>query len=236
MEQNTDAGAPMTSAVENKQKSGGNGLKIATAIACVVAVCGIGFGVFSVIDSSNKSQEISKLKIENDNLKGNKEDNISTENVFQNPIIKSEVLNGATLFEEFMIETDDEYRLYIGVKDGKINSCYIGYDVYSSQCEIAGLNGNIYKMIEFNRGLDSSSTYIGFIMEDSTMNYFAFGCDNGCFNVANYTNFTANRLKIDGFVVDGLSIHVPEENYGGYPSTVFVLDDGSYLQFSESML
>lgn len=50
MEQNTDTGVPITPAVDNKQKSG-KGLIIATAIACVVAVCGVGFGVYGMMQS-----------------------------------------------------------------------------------------------------------------------------------------------------------------------------------------
>ena len=50
MEQNADTGVPVVSVVENKQESG-NGLKIAIAIACVVAVCGIGFGIYFLITS-----------------------------------------------------------------------------------------------------------------------------------------------------------------------------------------
>jgi len=61
MEQNADTGVPVAPMVENKQKSR-NGLKIATAIACVLAVCGIGFGVYCLIDNNNKTQEISSLK------------------------------------------------------------------------------------------------------------------------------------------------------------------------------
>lgn len=61
MEQNADSGASIAPVVDNKQKSG-NGLKIATAIACVVAICGIGFGVYCLIESNNKTQEISNLK------------------------------------------------------------------------------------------------------------------------------------------------------------------------------
>ena len=61
MEQNTNTGAPMTPAVDDKQKSG-NGLKIATAIACIVAVCGIGFGVYGIMQSSQKDSQISDLK------------------------------------------------------------------------------------------------------------------------------------------------------------------------------
>lgn len=61
MEQNADAGAPMTPVVDSKQKSG-NGLEIATAIACIVAVCGIGFGVYGMAQISNKDSQISDLK------------------------------------------------------------------------------------------------------------------------------------------------------------------------------
>lgn len=61
MEQNADTGVPVAPMVENKQKNE-KGLKIATVIACVVAVCGIGFGVYCLIESNNKTQEISNLK------------------------------------------------------------------------------------------------------------------------------------------------------------------------------
>ena len=61
MEQNADTGVPVVPMAENKQKSG-NGLKIATAIACIVAVCGIGFAVYCLIENNNKTQEISNLK------------------------------------------------------------------------------------------------------------------------------------------------------------------------------
>ena len=68
MEQNADAGASMAPTVDNKQK-GGNGLKIATAIACVVAVCGIGFGVYGMIQSFQKDNQISNLNTQIKDLK-----------------------------------------------------------------------------------------------------------------------------------------------------------------------
>ena len=67
MEQNTDAGVPVVPMVENKQKSG-KGLKIVTAIACVVAVCGIGFGVYGMIRSFEKDNQISSLKTQTESL------------------------------------------------------------------------------------------------------------------------------------------------------------------------
>lgn len=67
MEQNADAGISMTPVVDNKQK-GGNGLKIATAIACIVAVCGIGFGIYGVMQVSDKDSQISNLKTQIEKL------------------------------------------------------------------------------------------------------------------------------------------------------------------------
>lgn len=61
MEQNADTGASMTPVVEKRQKNG-NGLKITTAIACVVAVCGIGFGVYGMTQISERDEQISILK------------------------------------------------------------------------------------------------------------------------------------------------------------------------------
>lgn len=63
MEQNTDIGTPVTPTMDDKQKSG-NGLKIATVIACVVAACGIGFGVYGMMQSFQKDNQISDLQVE----------------------------------------------------------------------------------------------------------------------------------------------------------------------------
>ena len=63
MEQNAETSVPMTPVVESKQKNG-NGLKIVTAIACIVAVCSIGFGVYGMIQSSQKDSQISDLKVQ----------------------------------------------------------------------------------------------------------------------------------------------------------------------------
>ena len=69
MEQNLDTSAPIAPVVENNKQNSGNGLKIATAIACIVAVCGIGFGVYGVMQSSQKDNQISALNTEITGLK-----------------------------------------------------------------------------------------------------------------------------------------------------------------------
>ncbi|MBR3254256.1 hypothetical protein IKF88_00805 [Candidatus Saccharibacteria bacterium] len=89
MEQNADAGTSMTPVVENKQKSG-NGLKIATVIACVVAICGIGFGVYGMVQNSQKDSEIAKLKGENSTQNTVDQDDNTDTNVDGNAISVTE--------------------------------------------------------------------------------------------------------------------------------------------------
>ena len=63
MERNADTETSMTPVAEKGQKNG-NGLKIATAIACVVAVCGIGFGIYGMVQNSQKDNQIAELNSE----------------------------------------------------------------------------------------------------------------------------------------------------------------------------
>lgn len=80
MEQNADGGAPVAPMIEDKQKSG-NGLKIFTAIACVVAVCGIGFGVYGMLQISDKDNRISELEAQIKEKSGNNSDDQSGESI-----------------------------------------------------------------------------------------------------------------------------------------------------------
>lgn len=63
MEQNTNTGMPMTPTVDSRQKNG-SGLKIATVVACIVAACGIVFGVYGMVQSAQKDGQISDLKVQ----------------------------------------------------------------------------------------------------------------------------------------------------------------------------
>ena len=62
-----DVADPIVPMAENKQKNS-NGLKIATAIACVVAVLGIGFGVYGMMQSLQKDSRITDLKTQVNSL------------------------------------------------------------------------------------------------------------------------------------------------------------------------
>ena len=115
MEQNADTGAPVASMVENKQKSG-NGLKIATVIACVVAVCGIGFGVYGMMQSSQEDGQISDLKVQI------KEDD-GTITTIETPKIETTTNNGTTVIitdDSISEKVDPAKYLYVGAWGVKI--------------------------------------------------------------------------------------------------------------------
>lgn len=61
MEQNTPTTTPIT---DKASKNSGNGLKIATAIASAMAVCGIAFGIYGMVQSAQKDNQVSDLKVE----------------------------------------------------------------------------------------------------------------------------------------------------------------------------
>ena len=62
MEQDTDASVSITPVTGSDKQNNGNGLKIVTVIVCIVAVCGIGFGVYGIIQSLQKDSQIVSLK------------------------------------------------------------------------------------------------------------------------------------------------------------------------------
>ena len=99
MEQNADTGASMTPAVEKGQRNG-NGLKIATAIACVVAVCSIGFGIYGMMQSSQKDNQIAGLNSEITQLKQSIEE-------LENTIEDADMNNDAPEHNKTNIVIDD---------------------------------------------------------------------------------------------------------------------------------
>ena len=84
------APTPMT----NDKPKSGKGLKIATAIACIVAACGIGFGVYGVLQNSEKDNQISNLKTQINELEIAETKN-NTEQTIIEPVVTD---NDDTLF------------------------------------------------------------------------------------------------------------------------------------------
>ena len=118
MEQNVEAGAPVAPVVENKQKSG-NGLKIATVVACVVAICGIGFGVYGMIQSSQKDSQISDLKIQVESKDGTIAELETDKTVIDNDMNTITITDDAIAADNLHLigDVSTKRRYYLGITD-----------------------------------------------------------------------------------------------------------------------
>lgn len=87
MEQTETATTPI---MDGSKQSNGKGLKITAALACIVAACGIGFGVYGMIQSSQKDNQISDLKVQ-------VKDSNGTVTTIEAPEIETTTDNGTTV-------------------------------------------------------------------------------------------------------------------------------------------
>ena len=102
-----------------------------------------------------------------------------------------------------------------------------------NECVVSGLVNDVYKMAEFGSGLTPTEFNLGFIMLDGTVYYvnLADAIEKNDFAVK-------GPLNIAGYVTDSIVVELEptEENPAGGLSSVFVLQDGSMLEFDKSML
>lgn len=251
---------PIESSKPVEAASSSKGLKIATAVASVIAVCGIAFGIYGMIQSSQKDTQISDLKIQVKNTgetispietpKTETTTDDSTTTVipdqiaeYRNRIITSSNPNESyyTYFDSDPVYTGSKnIILSITLLDGDIKECNIGVKTSEGiaygetaggrRCEISGLNKKIYKVITFGEGQDRSLFNVGFIMEDGSIQYFSLG------EIENSSSFNAEKtLKLDKYITNAVSVNAVENNYG-YTKTIFITNDGSLINFSTSML
>lgn len=229
----------------NKKKSG-KGMLYGLILCLILAVGGIGFGVWAMMDGNSqiakKDESIKDLKQQNSKLLEQLSDAeaIDDQNTYKNPVIKSdgEVVPYSIGFQSsYILGQSGTRRVGISIKDGKIEKCSLMEQVDASawneigECAIDGIEGNIFKVAEFGQGQDNSGNMIGFIMEDGKVAYlklYDFEA-NSSVNIAGY-------LNIDGYITDVLEISVSNGAAGGYGSSVFVKNDGSYVVYNESML
>lgn len=259
MEQNTTTAMPATGGGDQKSR---NVLKIATAIASVVAVCSISFGVYGMVQSSRKDGQISDLKAQ---IEGSDEkattletDEAEVSDVPQTAVKKQNPVIAAAAPMIYSINftsgvisygENGEFSLSLSVRNGEISDCSVnsidtkwigGNDGgivrntrFLKDCSISGISGKIYKIVEIGEGQDALDDSVAFIMEDGSVEYLSLN------DALENSDFSINgKLKIDGFVIDVFTIGVGQEgaSTGGYGSTIFVLADGSYVKYDASML
>ena len=202
MEQNADAGVPVAPMVENKQKSG-NGLKIATAIACVVAVCGIGFGAYGMIQSAQKDSQISDLKVQI------KEDD-GTITTIETPEIETATNGETTVTITDSIAQNTEDYIYVGEWGMKIK--------IPEELRVANYLFQTHKWGKEEGGNEEISV-TGINKDVDRLPNFAvlYGENLGCMGLGSIMK----TLKGNGISVE------PDETKEGWPSKIIFSDDSS---------
>ena len=178
MEQDTTGVAPV---VDGSDKKSGNGLKIATVIASVIAVCGIGFGIYGMVQSSQKDSQISDLKVQ---IKGDD----GTITTIEKPEIETNSNNETTvtIVDSAIKNEDTKDYIYIGewgikikISDEltNINYQYVG-DGYHDSCRTleltASTKGDGSKPSFIKTVLDERSS-LGAVMRCPKEDFYPYG-------------------------------------------------------------
>ena len=220
-------------------------------ILAILAIGGIGFGGYELWQNMQKDSEISGLNGQLNNQQGNKTEQSDNNNItsYKNPAIKSSDPNETyrLWFEtsRYFTGEDSNFKtMQIGVENGAIYACRIYIHSLSddqtnggrqeSDCNITGVVGEIYDIIEFGEGQDNGNSNIGFIMVDGSVEYFPF-----IESMANNSFDASKKLHIDGYVIGAKRITAGPTDpsaMGGYNSTVFILTDGNFIKYKDSML
>ena len=244
-----------------KQKKMGSAILMAVLV--ILALGGVAFGAFAMVTSGSeiakKDDEISKLKVQVGQADGTKAeletetititnpDGSTTEiaggGVTSNPVISAEAPVTYTIgftSSNYLGGENGAEQLMLSVRDGEINNCAIFEvtDAYSKrlsrECQINGLSGEVYKIVEIGEGQANQDDVIGFVMTDGTVQYMPFyeSMRSGSYTIK-------GTMNVGGFVRDvigDVNVWNTEVPAGGYGTTIFVLGDGSFVKYDSSML
>ncbi len=227
---------------ENTPKKS-NGMLIGLILCLILAIGGIGFGVWAMMDGNQQkeqlNQQISTLKKQNSELMdktsdgGNSVDDNSVSKGSVNPVIQNQ---DSEILDRVSFVSVGNPRIRIVLDKGDLFGCSLESDKDGDgswdieECSLGDLGGKVYKVASFG-GTQEYDPYIGFIMADGTVKYFSF------YDAMNNNGYTLKTLNLDGKVVDIVKITSGQNGAtaGGYITNVFVLNDGTVVRFDESM-
>ncbi len=173
MEQNTTATEPV---VDSDKKKDGKGWKITTLIVSIAAVCGIGFSIYSMVQSAQKDNQISDLKAQ---IKNNNE-TVTTTEAAKDEATTNNDANVTTTDPTSKNESSNNY-IYIGDWGIKIkipeNLIIIHYNFtnrgYGKTCSSVSVSA-----VTTSDGIENVDNWdypMGVIMRCSTNDEFPYG-------------------------------------------------------------
>ena len=221
-------------------------------ILALLAVCGIGFGVWAMLDGNSRSQkkdeqisqlqsqlaEKSEMVVEDDTTVVDDGGNVSS---LENPVIKATPPAQYELRHSISVVSTgspNEATMTFSAVDGGSLGCRFPNSVVTGGCTVSGVPEGIYKIVTIHEGNGIGSEKIGFLMKDGTA-WFAPIYINGDVNAGVNTNLQAKRINIDGFIKDVVEVaytsDINEPTGGSGFSTVFVMSDNSLIKYDDSM-
>lgn len=218
-----------------KRKTGFNWKIFGIIMTAMAAICLI-FGVVMIVLKNN---EVARVETE---CQARNESGSTTcqDGTGNNPVIKAEAPGVYTVSANsstFEVGGNSAY-LNLKLKNGAISECVMNVrdasGIYNkSDCQIDGVVGQIYKIVQINQTTTGSfEAAIGLIATDGTVKYVPLsGTSGNVFSVKGV-------LHIDGHVVDAIGAEVSTNEYleGSDWTTLFVLRDGRVLEFNTTML
>ena len=239
--------SPNNDVVFNDKPKKSHGMVIGMVLLALLAAGGIGFGVWAMMDGNQQkdalNSQISSLKKQINDLQDKINDGgdggsgeISGNDNYKNAVLKPSASGQSYAINLMTYKMADGRQLSITVKDGKIDRCYVYKDGnYLEECSIDGVVGEIASVIKFQSpGQDVMNPGVGFIMEDGTVSYFLLADA-----LENYNISIKGKIKIDGFVINAIDVNnIPTDPNvtGGFAETVFILNDGTFVSYDDSML
>ena len=229
---------PITTAKKPK------GMAIGMAICSVLALAGVGFGIYGMVSASNKSVNTADMKVqvksedgtittlETEQIETKTEDG-KTVTVVETPTIatRNQIYSQPQRLE-VIYDSGNSYRdeLTIAIANGKVTSCSVTRKEYASnggsagrrlnECDL-GIQGEISRVIEGGLGQSYLGGFVFFIMTDGSVYYIHPQ------TVLKTGDWTAKKFETGEFIADAFM------SVGNGADTVFITNTGKVLLLSD---
>ena len=226
---------------------------IGLVILSLIAIGGVLFGVYGMNSQNDQIAQltvrvadaegkVAQLETEKITIADSDSETVEiTDSVFarQNPVIKGGEYGSYDVTYNIPVDVQGsviDTFLNFYVINGQFSNCGIPSVTVAGECNVNGVPDNIYKMATIQNGDGYGDEKIAFLMNDGSVWYAPIyeKDDTGALSINK--NMTVKKANIDGFVKDIVDINYidPNTHYGN-ASTVFVMDDDTYVKYDDSM-
>ena len=219
------------------------GMILTIVLLVLLAVGGIGFGVWAMMDGSaqvaKKDEQIADLRSQLAEKNEVVEEDVAIEDTATDGDMGNPIISTASPAQYKVRYTIPVYvdsgtgnSFVVTIKDGNYESCGVT-GIPTDDCVITGVPSGIYKAVTLYEGNGIGSEKVGFLMSDGSLWY-----------VDLYEGSTlkkemqAKKANVPGFVKDVVNVTYTSDTNSptdGYGSTVLIMSDGSIMKYEDSL-